>query len=761
MTTGPKQEETPSVDGLIKLALQFYGTGDLVQADELSLKARQIDPTHAAASHLAGIIAYRTGRLDRAIELISEAVKISPDYSEAHENLGNAFRKTGDNDAALACYTRALEIRSDFAEGHYRLGNFLSSLGQSKEAVARFETTLDLKPDYFEACNNLGIEMEHLGNLDKAVDCYRRALEIKPDYAGARINLGNVMYQTGRLEDAAIIYRQVLEAVPDNIEASSNLCIILRDLGRLPEALEVIEKLLITAPTCVPGLNSHGLVLHSLGRLDEAAGAFREALVENPDFVEACNNLGCVLTDKGKPDEAINWFKRALALRPDHASALNNLGRALQTMGQPELAATSFRAAIRAKPDLFEAYSSLLYGLKLSPGVSASDIKNDAIRFGQAISKGVKPWDTWNNSRDPDRPIRVGFVSGDLRRHVIARLLEPVFGLETTRTEFYAYANSSIEDATTSHLRSRFANWRSIVGVRDDHVANLIRDDRIDILIDLSNHTSQNRLPVFAYKPAPVQATWLGLFGTSGVPGMDYILGDPWISPAAEASDFTEQSWRLPETWFCTAPPPLSIDTVAPPAITNGFVTFGCFNSLAKINDHVISVWSDVLKAVSGSRLILKILADPHLTEAVRERFADQGISGDQLVLEEKSPTADYFAAYNRIDIALDPFPFSGGMTSLDSLWMAVPVLTRRGERAGSHTGESVAHNAGLSDWIARDDVDYVNLAVSHSSDLQELAQLRGRLRQQVLASPLFDRPRFARNFELALTGMWKRYCEL
>jgi protein O-GlcNAc transferase len=762
MTSRPGQEDTDSVPEMINRAIKYYSAGELAQAEGLLLQVKQVDPTHAVASHLAGIIAYQTDRYALAVDLISEAVKYSPDNFEAHENLGNAHRKMGNNAAALASYDNALEVKPGNAEGYNKLGNFLCSLGKKEEAVTRFQQALALKPDYLEVCNNLGNALQDLGDHDRAVDCYQRALKVNPNFVGAQVNLGNVMYQTGNLEEAISCYLRAQVTSPDNVEASCNLCISLRDLGRLTEALAVIEKLLSISPDSVYGHNNHGLVLLSLERFDEAITAFRKALDGKHDFVEACSNLGNALLQSGRPGESIGWLRKALVIKPGYASAHNNLGRVFQALGKPDLAVASFRAAIAAKPDLLEAHNNLVYALKLSPDASALDIKSEAIAFGSVVRTSINKREIGTSTRDPDRQLRVGIVSGDLRSHVIARLFEPVLSnIDRSRILFVAYSNSSIDDDTTTRLRFWFSDWRNIVGIKDEQVAKTISDDNIDILIDLSNHTSQNRLPVFALRPAPVQVTWLGLFSTSGVPEIDYIISDPWIAPLAETADFTEQNWRLPESWFCTVPPPLAIGPAAPPAIENGFITFGCLNNLAKINDRVVGVWANVLNSVPRSQLILKVPGDESVQKMYLDRFADEGVSGDQLQLVGSSPAADYFATYNKIDITLDPFPYSGGMTSLDSLWMAVPVLTRRGDRAGAHTGESIAHNAGLPDWIARDDDDYVNLAVAFSSDLQALALLRSRLRQQVLASPLFDSRRFAHNFEQALSGMWKKYCNL
>ena len=263
---------------------------------------------------------------------------------------------------------------------------------------------------------------------------------------------------------------------------------------------------------------------------------------------------------------------------------------------------------------------------------------------------------------------------------------------------------------------------------------------------------------MFAWRPAPVQASWLGYFATTGVAEIDYFIGDPQVLPAAEFHHFTETAWPLPEIYYCFSPPAASVEVSGLPALSVGGVTFGCFNNLTKVNDAVVAVWARVLHALPASRLMLKAkqLCDQTVCDHTLARFASHGIAKDRVLLEPASPREDYLLAYHRIDIALDPFPYPGGATSFEALWMGLPVLTKRGDRFLSHAGETIASNAGLADWIAADDDDYVGKAVHFAADLEHLARLRAQLRAQVLASPLFDAPRFARHFEAAMWGMWE-----
>jgi predicted O-linked N-acetylglucosamine transferase (SPINDLY family) len=287
----------------------------------------------------------------------------------------------------------------------------------------------------------------------------------------------------------------------------------------------------------------------------------------------------------------------------------------------------------------------------------------------------------------------------------------------------------------------------------------MIYADGVHVLLDLSGHTADNRLPIFGYKPSPVQVSWLGYFATTGLNEMDYLIGDPYVTPPEDDDQFTEKVWRLPETRWCFTPPNADVEVSVPPAVNNGYVTFGCFNNIAKVNDKVVALWTKVLEAVPNSRLLLKAnqFRDQMARENIIQRFAAHGIDSKRISLEESEDRQKYFAAYSKIDITLDPFPFTGGTTSVESLWMGVPLVTLAGDSLISRQGVGVLMNAGLPDWIAEDEEEYVAKAVLFASDLDKLVMLRSGLRSQVLASPLFDAPRFAQNIENALWGMWNQ----
>ena len=464
-----------------------------------------------------------------------------------------------------------------------------------------------------------------------------------------------------------------------------------------------------------------------------------------------------VLKDLGRFTDSEDSYLQAIALNPRFSEAHNNLAYAFKELGRLNEAETGFLKALEINPDHFMAHNNLLFTMNYMEKFSIVQRLEEAKRFGLRVSqKPSVKFQDWHCPGAPNK-LRIGFASGDLRGHPVGYFLEGLLSnINASKFELIAYSTQVTEDALTQKIKPFFKHWRALFGKNDEAAAKLIHEDAPHILIDLAGHTALNRLPVFAYKPAPIQVSWLGYFASTGLPEMDYILGDPYVTPQSEAHHFSEQIWRLPETYLCFTPPQYEIDVKPLPALANGFITFGCFNNLTKLNDAVLALWAKVLTALPSAKLFLKTkqLADPLVVQDTLQRFERVGVKAAQLILEGPSPRADYFESYNKVDIALDPFPFPGGTTSVEGLWMGVPVVTLKGERFISHNGQTIAHNAGQANWIANDTNDYVRLALEAASDLEKLERVRTGLRAQVLASPLFDASRFARNFEAAMLAM-------
>jgi len=608
------------------------------------------------------------------------------------------------------------------------LGVIARQMGDNATAVALISKAIAINPGDAEAHNNLGVVLKELGRLDETIASYHKALAIKPDYIDAHYNLGNVFRELGKLDDAVGCYLKALALKPDYAEVHCNM----------------------------------GLAFQDMGNLDDAVTGFHKALAIKPDYADAQSNLGAVLRDQGKLDDAVTHYHQALAANPDFAKAHSNLGVALQELGMVDEAAASFQKALAIKPDFAEAHSNLLFAEHYRPGhtmQSLSDLHGEwEMRHAQAFRS---LWPAHVNAPDPERRLRIGFVSPDLGRHpvgyFVVRLLE---NLPRTDMETLAYSDRRGDDLT-ERIEAATDVWRDVRGISDDHLAARITDDRIDILIDLAGHTSRNRLGVFARKPAPLQVTWAGYVATTGLAAMDYLLSDAHSTRADEDRFHSETIIRMPDSWLCYDPPAYAPAVGALPCRENTHVTFGSFNNAAKINADVVALWADILNTVPDSRLLLKSkgMDSPSNVERLTSLFVGRGLDPSRLRLEGGSPHKDLLACYNQVDIALDPLPYSGGLTTMEALWMGVPVITLPGATFASRHSLSHLSTVGLPELIAGNRDDYVNIAVGLAGDLPGLADLRAGLRERMSASPLCDGRKFADGFAANLRDIWRRWC--
>ena len=688
--------------------------------------------TDEAAHITAGQQAEDQGRPQEALALFDRAVASAPTSAKAHLNRGNALMKLGDFDAAAQAYGTALQHDPAMAGASYNLGNALARRRRLDDACAAYRQALALRPEFFEAQVALGAALEELGQRGEAAEHYRRALGIRPDHAPVHGNLGAVLLDMGQPAEAAQALRQALRLDPQLTQLHYGL----------------------------------GAALHALGEWDAAAASYRAMVSAHPGFAPAHGMLGNVLTRQGHLQEALSCYESVLALAPGDVLAHNNLALLLDRIGRLDDAIASCRRALQIDPGLLTAQSNLTAFENSRAREPSALLLAGARRFGELAAHQAKPFTHWDNPPDPERPLRVGFVSGDLRAHPVGYFLLNVLDSLGRRTGgrlvLCAYFNGELVDEVSARIQTSCALWRDTQSLDDEAFVRQVRADGIDILIDLSGHTQHNRLPAFAWKPAPVQVTWLGYLGTTGVEAIDYLLADAWTLPAEDEPFFTERIWRLPESYLCFTPPTEEGTVGTLPALARDGVTFGSFNNLSKVNDAVVALWARVLDAVPKSRLLLKAqqLSEAATRQSVAERFARHGIGGDRLLLEPPVPRADYLKPFGRLDIALDPFPYPGITTSVECLWMGVPFVTLAGRTFQARQGMGLLQNAGLADWIASDEEDYVRLAARHAADLQGLQRLRSGLRQRVLASPIFDAQRFAARFEDALRAMWHTWCD-
>lgn len=538
----------------------------------------------------------------------------------------------------------------------------------------------------------------------------------------------------------------------------------LHSAGRIPEAEAAYRKALKTEPTNPTLANNLANLLTSTGRTEEAIPLYRRALLSEPRFAEALANLAAALMTRGDYKEAIAGFAQAIALRPDFYGFRQALGECWLKQGLPDLAARELETALAMNPADAGLHSSLLLTRCYDPVQTRASLAA-AHRVWQERHAALLPaYPLGKIDRTPDRSLRLGFVSADLRQHPVAFFLEPLLGhRDRERFTCILYANQSRNDAFSERLNSRCDGWRSIFRVDDETVCRQIREDRIDILIDLSGHTGHHRLTLFARRPAPVQMTWLGYPGTTGLSAIDYRISDAIADPPdLDPAWSSEKVIHLDGGFLCFRPADTGPAPDNPSAAVRGQITFGSFNKLAKLSDAAIALWSKALHRITGSRLLIKAeaLANQQVRERLLDRFMKCGIASDRLQLAGWTGSlAEHLATYRKVDIALDTFPYCGTTTTMESLWMGVPVVTLCGETHVSRVGASILTHAGCSQWIAHSERDFLDRVAELSADPSALADIRGRLRGQMENSPLMNAPDFCRRFEAACRASWETWC--
>lgn len=636
--------------------------------------------------------------------------------------------------------------------------------GRLAEAERIYRQILARQPSHIDALHNLGVLAHQTGRNDIAADLIRRAIALNPNFPEAQSNLGSVLRDLGQLQEAIAACRSAIALRPDYPEAHSNFGNALRDGGQLDDAIAAYRRAIALKPDFADAYNKLGGALRARGQTDEAIAAYRQAIAIRPNFAEAHCNLASAFKTQNRLDEAIALYRHAISLKPDFAAAHTNLAGALMDMGQLDAAIAADRDAIALNPNFPEAHSNLIFTMHYHRGYDAQTISKELRCWnqvhGEPLQKFIQPH---SNNTDPNRRLRIGYLSPDFRDHAVARNLLPLLQRHDHRQfEIICYAQLLHPDAMTSQIQPHADLWRNITGVPDERVAQQIRQDRIDILVDLALHTAGNRLPIFARKPAPVQVTFAGYPGSTGVSAIDYRLSDPYLDPVGmDESVYSEKTIRLPATFWCYDPLENAQIPVNPlPAAAAGSFTFGCLNKRCKLNDLVIAHWAKVLSPVKDSRLLLLSPAGSP-RQATLDRFTKEGIDPSRVQFVSQQPRQEYLQLYHRIDLGLDSFPYNGHTTSLDSLWMGVPMVTLVGQSPVSRAGWSQLSNLGLPELAADTPEQFVKIAVNLANDIPRLSELRQTLRARMQASPLMDADAFARNIEAAYRRMWQTWTSL
>ncbi|SFK79451.1 Predicted O-linked N-acetylglucosamine transferase, SPINDLY family [Nitrosomonas aestuarii] len=605
-------------------------------------------------------------------------------------------------------------------------------------------------------------------NVNENIRNYQQALELEPDNVEVCLTLGAILQQKGALVQAKEIYQRFIAGKQDCAEVYCNLGITLTALGDQESAIETFKLAVQYKPELAVAHYNLGNALQLQGKLTEAEKAYRQAIYLNSKYKNAHNNLGNILQTKGQLVAAEQHLKLALALDNNDAQTLNNLGNVFKHQGLLSEAVEYYRKALSLKANDLAIHSNLLYALSADKNCYPEAYLAEARKYSLKANV-IKPFINHSGipGKNASRRIRIGFVSGDLKSHPVGYFLESTFrNLEQDKFELFAYSTRNQEDSLTKRIKTCFSQWHIIAGIHDKEAASKVYQDNIDILVDLAGHTALNRLSLFAYRPAPIQVSWLGYFASTGLDSIDYLLADPISVPESHHTHFTERIWYLPETRMCFTPPEEAVSlNVAPlPASRNGYFTFGCYQTLSKLNDDVLKVWAELFKLLPQVRLRVqnKQLGCSETRTQFIKRLAQFGIHEDRLRLCGPQSRKEYLASYAKVDAVLDTFPYPGGTTTCEALWMGVPTLTLAGKTLLARQGASILIAAGLSAWVVEDTDEYVKRAIELSSDLSELVKLRSGLREHVRNSHLMDAKRFARNLGTAFQGMYKtKYAQI
>jgi len=704
----------------------------------------------------------QNNRYEEARALLKRICDLTEDDAEAWIMLGNVNGQLGHLDEAEISYRRALELQPDIAVVHSNLGNVYTLQGKQDEALASYQEAVRLDPNNAFAHSNLGALLKTKGRVDEAMTHLRHALRLNPNLAEAHNNLGNILSYQEHLDEALVSYQNALLLKPNLGEVHSNVGDIYARQGKLDEALASYREALRLEPRNASAHSNLGALFRLMGRIDDAIACLQNALRLNPNLAEAHNNLGNIYFDQARYDEALASYQKALNLRPDLDYIHSNLGSIYTRQGKLDEALASYREALRLGPRNALTHSNLLFLLNYHADYDEAALYAEHVRWGETYSQSPENIEVHSNSPEEDRQLRIGYICADFRNHPVGYFIEGVLAHhDKSRFEVYVYSNHPIQDDLTARLRGHAAQWRDIVGQTDQTVARQIRDDRIDILVDLAGHTAGNRLLTLALKPAPIQATWMSYIATTGLKAVDYIIADRYVIPEESEGYYVEQVARLPNVYLCFTPPQYPIEVSPLPALSRKEVTFGCFNNTAKLTPETIATWAKLLQLLPASRIFLKSASfdDERVKEHYRGLFAMHGVQAERLEFAGHSPRQELLAAYRGVDIGLDPFPYTGGTTTAEALWMGVPVISLRGNRFVSRIGESFLSNVGLGEYVVDSKDAYIAKAIALASDLPRLANTRRQLREQMLNSPLCDCRGFTRDLEAVYRKMWEKWC--
>lgn len=752
-----------NLQALMSEGLTHHRAGRLPQAEAAYRQIISLDPNHAEALHHLGLVALAVGNLTVAEQLVTRSIELKPEQASFHNNLGEIHRNLKRFEQAVNCYRRAVQLRPDYPDAFYNLGIGLFQLGRIEEALAAYRRALELQPAHANALNNMGNALLKLGRTAEALQCYQRAVEVNPRTPEPYRNMGMVLQQVGRLDEAENAYRQALDKRPDFAEAMDSLASVLLLKDRAEDAAALCRRAVALKPDLAEAHDHLGTALMRQMKSEEAAACYQRAVELRPNFGEAWYNLARTCQELHWHDHAAHAYRQCTQFLGHLPAPWNNLANVLKDQARLDEAMANFAKAFELDPTLHVAASNRLYtSLYHSEmeGQPSFDLHVDwARRHADPITARARPHD---NDRDPERRLRIGFVSPDLRVHPLGILLEPILAAHShERFEIVCYSDVRKPDALTERIRGGVDLWRDTAALSDEEVAALIRRDKVDVLIDLSLHMAHNRMMLFARKPAPVQMSYLAYPATSGMKAIDYVITDVHLDPPGLTEAIhVERLARLPETYWVYAPHDAPPEVTPSPAAEDGRIRFCSLNNFCKVNPRVLKVWAELLRRLPESTLTMLIHGEPERQPSVMKWLVENGLPADRTVLLPTRKRELYLKLYQEMDIGLDPFPCNGHTTTLDALYMGVPVVSLTGKTAFSRAGVSILGNMQLTELLARDTEHYLDIAEALARDIPRLVDLRASLRPRMQQSVLCDAPRLARHLEALYREAWVDYCQ-
>ncbi|XP_068658755.1 probable UDP-N-acetylglucosamine--peptide N-acetylglucosaminyltransferase SPINDLY isoform X1 [Aristolochia californica] len=776
------EKDKANIDALIGKGICLQMQNMTRQAFESFTEALNLDPQNACALTHCGILYKEEGHLLEAAESYQKALRADPSYKPAAEclaivltDLGTSLKLAGNTQEGIQKYFEALKIDSHYAPAHYNLGVVYSEMMQYDTALTFYEKAAQQRPMYAEAYCNMGVIYKNRGDLHSAISCYERCLAVSPNFEIAKNNmaialtdLGTKVKLEGDINLGVAYYKKALYYNWHYADAMYNLGVAYGEMLKFEMAIVFYELALHFNPHCAEACNNLGVIYKDRDNLDKAVECYQMALSIKPTFSQSLNNLGVVYTVQGKMDAAAAMIEKAIAANPTYAEAYNNLGVLYRDAGNISRAIESYEQCVQIDPDSRNAGQNRLLAMNYINEGTDDKLYEAHREWGRRFMRLYPQYTNWDNPKDMERPLVIGYVSPDYFTHSVSYFIEaPLLYHDYANYKVIVYSAVVKEDAKTLKFRDRVlkkgGEWRDIYGIEEKKVGNMVREDKVDILVELTGHTANNKLGTMACRPAPIQATWIGYPNTTGLPTIDYRITDSLADPPDTRQMHVEELVRLPKCFLCYIPSPEAGPVSPTPALSNGFITFGSFNNLAKITPEVLQVWAKILCAVPNSRLVVK--CKPFCCDSVRQRFLS---TLEQLGLEplrvDLLPLIllnhDHLQAYSLMDISLDTFPYAGTTTTCESLYMGVPCVTMAGQVHAHNVGVSLLSNVGLGNLIAKTEEEYVKIALDLASDVTALSNLRSSLRDLMLDSPVCDGANFTLGLESTYRKIWHRYCK-